>query len=457
MYATSFRDPSGFVFSKKNKIFRQVNLCYKDNYDFFIRSGLYKKLTEKRLLIPHKENSIKILNSNIAYKLINPEVVSFISYPYEWCFSQLKEAALTTLKIQKIALDYNMSLKDASAYNIQFSRGSPILIDTLSFEKYIEGEPWIAYRQFCQHFISPLALMSYKDVCLNQLLKTFLDGIPLRITSSNLPIKTYFNFSLLTHIHLHAKGQVYFQGKTKRVINKYRIDKISIINLIDNLISTIGHLKLRSKQTIWSNYYENIHYSQIALSHKSEIVKGFLKKVKPERVIDVGANTGFFTRIAAKSSSQVISIDNDPLAVEKNYLECKDKKESKILPLVIDITNPTPALGFANKERMSFLERGSSDMLMVLAIVHHLTIGNNLPFSLLASYFSKLTKWVIIEFIPKNDKKIQEMINIRKDIFSNYTEKSFEEAFLKYFKIESKVLIKDSLRTIYLMRKNEKI
>ncbi len=212
--AGSFRDPSGFLFYQENVLYRQVNTAYRENYDLLIESGLYQALIDSKLLVSHIEEKTDATYADCVYKILKPEIVPFISYPYEWCFSQLKDAALTTLKIQKIALDFGMSLKDSSVYNIQFLKGRPIFIDTLSFEKYQEGSPWVAYKQFCQHFLAPLALMSFSDVRLNQLLKVFIDGVPLDLASSLLPAKTKLNFSLLSHIHLHAKSQKKYESKT---------------------------------------------------------------------------------------------------------------------------------------------------------------------------------------------------------------------------------------------------
>lgn len=164
---SSFRDPGDFLFYKEKSIYRQINNLYKHNYDHLINSGLYKTLLDKQLLIPHDEVDTQSPEPDKAYKILKPEIIPFISYPYEWCFSQLKNAALTTFKIQKIALDFGMTLKDCSAYNIQFRKGKPIFIDTLSFEKYVEGQTWIAYKQACQHFIAPLALIHHLAISNN--------------------------------------------------------------------------------------------------------------------------------------------------------------------------------------------------------------------------------------------------------------------------------------------------
>src|SRR5258708_16283925 len=202
----SFRDPSGFVFSRGNTLYRQVEQSYRQEYDTLIECGLYDSLVGAGLLIPHAEENLESGLTNVAYRVLRPERIPFISYPYEWCFSQLQDAALATLQAQTAALKHGMSLKDASAYNIQFRDGKPVLIDTLSFERYTEGFPWTAYRQFCQHFLAPLALMSHTDVRLSQLLRTNIDGVPLDLASRLLPFWTKLDPFLLAHIHLHSKA-----------------------------------------------------------------------------------------------------------------------------------------------------------------------------------------------------------------------------------------------------------
>ena len=181
--AASFRDPSGFLFTRAGTLYRQVNQYYQADYDLLMKSGLYAALVKAGLLVRHSEATVEPREPALAYKVIQPERVQFISYPYEWSFSQYKDAALATLAIQKRALESGMSLKDSSAYNIQFHRGKPVLIDTLSFEIFREGEPWVAYRQFCQHFLAPLALMALKDIRLSQLMRIYIDGVPLDLAS----------------------------------------------------------------------------------------------------------------------------------------------------------------------------------------------------------------------------------------------------------------------------------
>ncbi len=448
----SFRDPSGFLFLHDSKIHRQINRSYREHYEHFQQSGLYQSLVDSDLLIPHQEKDIAAAQPDIAYKIIEPEQVPFISYPYEWSFSELKDAGLVTLAIQKKSLEFGMSLKDCSAYNIQFVKGKPKLIDTLSFELYREGHPWVAYRQFCQHFLAPLAIMSYCDVRLNQLFRIYIDGVPLDLASSFLPFYTHFVFSLLSHIHLHSKSQKHFADKSVNRRN-IRISRTSFLGIIDSLHTAVNRLKWRLASTEWIDYYDDTNYSFEAFQEKKRLVSEFLGKINPKVVWDFGANTGIFSRIVSDRGIRTISFDVDPAAVEKNYLESVQKKESNILPLLLDLTNPSASLGWQNQERMSLLERGPADAALALALIHHLAISNNLPFENISEFFSRVCKSLVIEFIPKSDSQVQRLLANRQDIFHDYTQDIFEEKFSKYFFLEKSEFIKDSERTLYLMRK----
>ena len=448
---SSFRDPSGFLFYHNQNIYRQINKSYKENYDQLIDSGLYDQLVQSGLLIPHKEVDISPPKKDNFYKIIQPEQISFISYPYEWSFSQLKQAALTTLEIQKIAMKYEMTLKDASVYNIQFKENKSLLIDTLSLEKYEEGQPWKAYKQFCQHFMAPLALMCYKDIRLNQLFRIYVDGIPLDLASALLPTKTRAMFSLLTHIHLHAKSQKRYEHKRVDV-KKISLSKRSFEGVIQSLQSGISKMKWNITDTEWGDYYSDTNYSEESFLHKKEIVKDSITKIKPKMVWDLGANTGVFSRLASEQNIPTIAFDVDPVAVEKNYLDCKKNNEKNLLPLLLDLTNPSPYLGWENKERVSFMERGPTDMVLALALIHHLAISNNLPFERIAQFFQKICRYLVIEFIPKNDSQIQRLLATREDIFVDYNQEEFEAVFGKYFEIVESISIKNSERIVYNMK-----
>lgn len=452
----SFRDPSGFVFSLNGSIYRQINTYYKENYDLLIKSGLYNKLTSLGHLIPHQEVNLTGNQFTKAFKIIKPEEIPFISYPYEWCFSMLKAAALLTLTIQKTALEYGCSLKDASSFNIQFRMGKPILIDTLSFEKYEEGKPWIAYKQFVEHFLAPLALMSLTDIRLNRLSSLFLDGIPVDLTARLLPFHSRFKPSLLLHIYAHSSSQKKFaQKKLTDTHKKHSFSRLALQGLLDNLEGAVKGLKWNPVKTQWSDYYEedNNNYNTNSLNQKAQAVRDFIKSVNPKIVWDMGANTGFFSRIAGENKALVISFDNDYGALERNYLEMVKTEEKNILPLFCDLTNPSPGLGWGNKERQSIIHRGPADVILALALVHHLAIAQNIPLSYIASLFCQISNFLVIEFIPKDDSQVKKLLMNREDIFPDYTKEGFEETFKKFFQIKKICPISSSKRVLYLMER----
>jgi len=444
----SFRDPSGYVFRKDEQIYRTVNECYRENYDLLM-SELYGVLVGKKYLIPHEE--VEPSEFEYAYKIIKSVEIPFITYPYEWSFSQLKDASLLTLKIQLIALKHDMVLKDASAYNVQFYEGKPIFIDTLSFEKYQEWAPWIAYKQFCQHFLAPLVLMSYSDVRLNQLLKTNIDGIPLDLANKLLPLKHKLRPSVFFNISMQSSFQKKYESKDIDFKKKSKISKEQLMSMNCQLQDVISELKFPTKSTEWGEYYTFTNYNDRAFQDKKTIVEDFISRANPKSLWDLGANNGFFTRLASSRNINTLAFDIDPIACEKNYLDIKSNNEKNILPVLFDLTNPSPSIGWGNSERGSILERTKPDMLMALALVHHLAISNNIPLVNIAEYFSTLARHLIIEFVPKADTQVQKLLATREDIFVNYTTEHFEKEFSIYYNILEKRAVKETERTLYLM------
>jgi hypothetical protein len=451
--SSSFRDPSGFVFTHEGEIYRQVNRRYREHFDLLTGSGLYDALVKEHLLIPHQEAGPALARAPEAYKVLKPARVAFISYPYEWSFSQFQDAALATLRIQKAALERGMVLKDASAYNIQFHEGRPVLIDTLSFETYREGSPWIAYRQYCEHFLGPLALMAYRDVRLSQLLRRHIDGIPVDLASSLLPARTRLRGGLLMHLHLHAKSQARHQdnpGAAKAA----RVSRAGLQGIIESLEGATQALALKRNTGVWADYYSDTNYSESAAAHKAELVTSYIERAGPKTVWDLGGNVGRYSRLAAGRGIFTLSLDLDPAAVELNYRACREEGIRTMLPLVIDLTNPSPDLGWAHQERASLQSRGPADLLMALALIHHLAISNNTPLGRVAAYFASLGRHLIIEFVPKADSQVERLLASREDIFDGYSQQGFEQAFGPYFETLDRQAIRDSKRTLYLMRAN---
>ncbi len=447
----SFRDPDGYVFYSDGGVYRFVGQACLGNFQKLCNSGLYDKLVQAGQLIPSEKCDNHADDNGI---IVRSEKIDFISYPYQWCFSQYQDAALLTLDIMKTALKHDMWLKDASAYNVQFHKSKPIFIDTLSFEKYPEGSPWVAYRQFCQHFLAPLLLMSKVDIRLNGLMQNHIDGIPLDLASKLLPFRQRLSPFIFVHIFLHAHFQKKHGKQGQEVNTKVtHLSRQRLQNILLSLRSTVASLRLPKIKTEWGDYYEGTNYSDSSFEEKKKIVTAFLNKIPHRRVCDLGANTGEFSRLEQLKASTVIACDVDGLAVEKNY--CYNRKENieNILPLLLDLTNPTPAIGWSNQERRSFLQRCKADTSLALALIHHLAISNNVPLTNCAELFASLTKYLIIEFVPKEDSQVQKLLSTRPDIFPDYHKEGFEKAFVGYFNIIDKKDVDDSCRTIYVMEK----
>jgi ribosomal protein L11 methylase PrmA len=227
--------------------------------------------------------------------------------------------------------------------------------------------------------------------------------------------------------------------------------KTGLIGLIDNLQGTVKSLSWAPKGTEWGDYYDSTNYSRQAFDHKSQLIQEFVARVQPHTAADLGSNTGVFSRLAASNGAMVVSADIDPAAVEKNYRDMREKKEQNLLPLVLDLTNPSAGIGWANAERDSFASRGPFDMVMALALVHHLAISNNVPLPEVAAFLRSLGQWLVVEFIPKEDSQVRRLLSSRKDIFPSYHQQGFEEAFTSCFVIRETHPIKDSQRVLYLM------
>lgn len=448
---SSFRDPSGYVFKKDGVFYRLVNMSYKDNYDHLIGSGLYRALLDKGLLVSHAE--VETNQGTQTYKVLLPEQINFISYPYEWSFSQYKEAALATLDILQIALDFGMVLKDASAFNIQFINNKPLLIDTLSFEKYENG-PWVAYRQFCQHFLAPISIMKYCDLRLNTMIRNFIDGIPLDVAIKLLPGKARFNVGILLHLYGHTKSVKKYENNkiSQASSNEFKFKDRYLKGITENLRSTINSLTTNKQHTEWEKYYQEgeNNYKQDSFISKERIIESIVKKVAPKLVWDMGGNTGHFSKIVSDLGTPVVLMDSDPVAIDFAW---RNHKQTKIFPMVMDLTNPTTGFGWAGSERMSINDRANADMILALALVHHLAISNNTPFIKIAEWFSSLAPWLVIEWVPKEDSNTQRLLNSREDIFNWYNIDEFQHDFGKYYQIMTKFNIDSSSRVMYLLKK----
>ncbi len=453
-HPASFRDPSGYIFTQNGVLYRQVNQAFRTHFDLLISSGLYANLAGQKLLIPHEIMPENLTGEQQWYITLKPEPIRFISYPWEWSFDMLKDAALLTLRILKEALAHGLILKDATPFNLQWHQGRLIFIDSLSFETYNEEEPWIAYRQYCEMFLSPLLLMHYKQLPLQQLLLAWPEGIPLAVTSKLLPWKSRLSLHTYLHIHLNAK----ITGRQKQPLKKkIKFSRPKLLNLVRSLETLTLKLKAPRGQSTWSGYYAEASARSSYLEEKKKIVSQWSGRFAAGTTItDFGANDGEFSKLLAAKKIEVIACDVDPTCINNLYMQIIASGESNIQPLLTDLANPSPGNGVNHTERLPLLQRLQNDAGIALALLHHLAIGRNIPIEMIAAMFHRTCrKFLIIEFVPKSDEKVQLLLAEKKDIYTDYTEEKFTNAFGAYFTVQEKQPVADSGRTLYLLVKNE--
>ncbi|HRK61079.1 MAG TPA: SAM-dependent methyltransferase [Candidatus Omnitrophota bacterium] len=448
--SSSFRDPAGFVFKASQGIQRAVTHYGRAYYDVLMQSPLYEELVQKKWLVAHRE--VKNEDGNF-YKILEPKQIPVITYPHEWSFSQFKDAALLTLKIQLRAMDLGLSLRDATPYNIQFVGTDPIHIDTLSFEKLI-NQPWKAYKQFCEMFLAPLALMSERSLNFNKYMAVDLNGMDLLLSSRLLPCLSWLNPIYLIHLHLHALSQKKYADSSHDTKN-ISMSPQRLKMLIHGLFDGVQSIRLRNHKTEWSHYYESqTHYGEDAHNFKADQIKRWILDIAPKQTLDLGGNDGKFSRIASELGSYTLCVDLDANCIERNYLSSKTNGDRNMLPVFLDLSKPSPQIGWSCTERDSFFNRVAPDLTMALALIHHLRISLSVPLDLIALFFSKIKGYLIIEFVPKDDPMVQKLLLTREDIFWDYSEENFKKCFGQYFRFVEQVQIPGTNRNLCLLQSN---
>jgi hypothetical protein len=296
--------------------------------------------------------------------------------------------------------------------------------------------------------------MAKTDDRLALMLRLHIDGIPLDLASKLLPRSTRINFGLATHIHIHAKSQQRYEDKEiSQEDVKARMSKSAMLGLFDNLLSTVRNLTVKTIQTEWADYYQDNNYTKKSFEAKRRLVKSYIEKANPKCVWDLGGNTGEFSRAASDLGIPTICFDIDPGAVQQNYDLVKKNKEKFMLPLRMDLTNPSPDLGWHNAERDSMQSRGPVDLVMALALIHHLAVSNNVPLLDVANYFADLGEYLIIEFVPKSDSQVKRLLASRLDIFPDYTLDGFRQTFEHRYLLIDETPIDACERTVFLMKR----
>lgn len=455
----SFRDNAGTVLDGGHCVYRAIDSSFSTEWQAAFASGFFESAIGRELLIPFQE--VPPLAG--TWKTLKSPKLPFISYPYEWCFGQLKDAALHTLDILDEALAHGLILRDATAYNIQFFGCKPIFIDLLSFEPLHKGRPWQAYGQFCRFFLAPLALMARRSPLCGRFLLDWIDGLPLDLAASLLPFSSRFSPSLAVHLHYHARLQSRYADPqaAARKLKKIHLSDSALPNLSRALRMAVEGQKLPAHiSTEWGEYYDDTNYSPKAAESKMHNVMDMVAQLSGEHglAVDIGANTGRYSAFLSESFSQVLAVDIDYLAVEKLWEHVKTSRIPNLLPLVLDLCNPSPSIGWDNTERLSFRQRCKADYLSALAVIHHLVFTGGIPLSTLARGLSHLVKsrgTLVVEWVPLEDSQVQRLLAARSAISQPYSYEVFLEAFSPWFELHEVIPIEESLRQLAVFRKKE--
>ena len=459
----SFRDPSGQIFRRDGRIFRTVMPSAIDDFKIVRDSGLFEKLLADGSLVPFEEVDASVLGdlpAQPALVLEHPRL-PFISYPYEWPFNALKAAALHHLKVHLLALEHGVTMSDASAYNIQFQGGAPVFIDHLSFVPLQEGGFWKGHRQFCEQFLNPLLLRAYLGIPHNAWYRGNLEGIPTDHLSRLMPFRRKLLLNVLMHVTLPARFQRNFSdtGSVKE-INAATTAKLPIATLrrmLEKLAKWIERLEPAEGITEWADYAEQNSYNDGAAAMKRDYIKAFVADTKPEMVWDLGCNTGDYSVAALEAGADyVVGFDVDQGALEKGF-DRVQREKLDILPLYFDAANPAPNQGWAQEERNGMLERAPADGVLALALVHHLAISCNVPVPRITEWLTRIGTAGVVEFVPKSDPMVKRLLQLREDIFPDYTADRFQEALRAHAEIVDIAEVPNSDRTLIRFRTNSSV
>jgi ribosomal protein L11 methylase PrmA len=412
----SFKDPSGYVFIEDACVWRTVNPCAAEAFSRLRDSGLLEQLADRGLLIETEPFSVDAhqgvfegVRGERPVLLLRHPKINFVSYPYEWVFSQLKAAALVHLELQLLALDRGFALSDSTPYNMQFDGARPIHIDVLSLRPYREGEVWAGYNQFCRQFLFPLLLESWKGVPFQPMLRGRLDGMSVIEAADLLPWrKRWLTLNGMLHVGMHARAERSASSSARspdvREVRgsmskaRYR----AVLSEMQQWVSSLA--SSRRAPSYWGAYAANNSYSDEMRGGKCDFVAHAVRRARPRCIWDLGGNTGDFSRLAFDRAS---------------------KSKASLLSLFMDCADPSPSMGWSQEERKGWSQRGGADMVLALALVHHLAIGRNIPLASVVQWIVSLAPQGVIEFVPKRDPMVQGMLSHRDDVFADYDETSF--------------------------------
>jgi len=454
--AGSFRDREGRVFYQDGKVFRALSeraaTAWKklDGSKFFHRFVTASKIVATREA-EYPKAALEELSPHWVL-VLEHDRIPFVSYPYEWPFAMLRDAAVLQLDLTIAALAEDMILKDASAYNVQWRGTRPVFIDTASFDVWEEGEPWVGYLQFCQLFLYPLLLTAYRDIPFQAWLRGAIDGILPEEMLNVLTWRDRFRPGVFKDVYVQAKLKTKYADTRQDVrgdLHRLGFGKELILNNLRRLKKIVEKLEWRRASSEWASYVEESSYDDEATAVKKAFVQEAASRQRWGLAWDLGANTGTFSRIVAEHAEHVVAFDADLLAIERLYLNLRDSGPQNVLPLVMNLADPSPALGWRHQERKALTERGTPELILCLALIHHLVITANVPMPECVDWLASFGAHLVIELVTKEDRQVKKLLRNKPDIYHDYETEPFEEHLSRHFQVVHRKRYHDETRILY--------
>jgi len=440
--AGSFRDRHGRVYLCDGAVYRGISQRALAEWQQLSRSNFFRKAISDGLIVGTEQVETNQFDDSSPLKtwsaILKHQKIPFISYPYEWCFGMMKDAALLQLDLLRDALRENMTMKDASSFNIQWIGARPMFIDVASFETLSPGSPWAGYRQFCEMFLYPLMLQAYKNISFHPWLRGNIEGIDPVEFRKLFTLRDIARAGVLMDVIAQAKLQSKYENTTHKVkddIQRSGFRKEMITANVRRLRKVVAGMEWKQSKSTWSDYAIDNSYTDADGKRKAEFVREAVQEQRRELVWDLGCNTGTYSRIAAENAANVLAMDSDHLAIERLYQELKSENNKSILPLVINLANSSPALGWRGLERKTLVQRGKPGLVLALALIHHVVISANIPLDEFIDWLATLGGDLVIEFVSKQDPMTQKLLKNKEDQYDEYTLPHFEQSLQRHFRI----------------------
>jgi hypothetical protein len=455
----SFRDPASTIFYLDDRVVRALAVSGAADWAALRETRFFERAVQSGRIVATTDVDLASLGDALPdgdwAAAVEHERIPFVSYPYEWTFSMLRDAAALHLELLLEALDEGLTMKDGYAFNVQWTGARPVFIDVPSFERS-HGGPWAGYRQFCQTFLYPLLLQSHKGVDYHAWMRGSLEGIAPRDLRRLMSARDLLRPGTLKHVHLHAAMDARFTGKAQSVEREltsagFTADLTKAI--VNGLLKVVRKLRWHAGDSHWVDYRHTCNYSDADRAAKEAFVKEAVAQARPGLLWDLGCNDGAYARLAAEHAGQVVAIEGDHVVADSLYRSLRESGVRNVLPLVMDLANPSPGLGWAGTERRALTDRAKPDMVLYLALIHHLVIAGNVPMAAVLDWIRSLDAQVVIEFVDPDDSQAERLLaNKPAGMHDDYRRDVFERLLEERFAVERANVLPSQRRALYVAR-----